>query len=196
MFLTREKTRGKKGLKPHASEGGHCDFAPANPLQLRLLEYLWGRFGHVSYERVCSGSGIPNIYDFLKNGEKMEEPEWLTLALSRVDDPAPVIIDAAMNKDRDHDCRICRATLDCFISILGAEAGNLALKAKATGGVYLGGGIPPRIVPALKGGLFMEAFTQKKSMKYLLEKIPVHVILNPNVALSGAAAYGFSSKSL
>jgi glucokinase len=97
---------------------------------------------------------------------------------------------AAMNEE--DDCRICRATLDCFISILGAEAGNLALKVKATGGIYLGGGIPPRIAPALKGGLFMEAFTQKQSMKYLLEKIPVHVILNPNGALSGAATYGFT----
>jgi glucokinase len=189
LILTRDEPGAKKGLKPHASEGGHCDFAPANPLQLRLLEYLWSRFGHVSYERVCSGSGIPNIYDFLKNGEGMEEPEWLARVLSGADDPTPVIINAAMNNNLD--CRICRATLDCFISILGAEAGNLALKAKATGGIYLGGGIPPRLLPALKGGLFMEAFTQKTSMKYLLEKIPVHVILNPNGALLGAAAYGF-----
>lgn len=190
LFLTRDKTGGKKVLNPHASEGGHCDFAPANPLQVRLLEYLWGRFGHVSYERVCSGSGIPNIYDFLKNNENMEEPEWLTLALSGVDDPAPVIMNAAMNEE--DNCRICRAALDCFISILGAEAGNLALKAKATGGIYLGGGIPHRLVPALKNGLFMEAFTQKQSMKYLLEQIPIHVILNPNGALSGAGAYGLA----
>lgn len=178
-----------KQYKPNATEGGHVDFAPRNSLQIRLLQYLSGRFGHVSYEKVCSGLGIQNIYMFLKKSEQMKEPEWLTIQRSQVDDPTPVIIDAAVNDKQD--CKICITALNLFLSILGAEAGNLSLKVKATGGVYLGGGIPPRIISVLKNGTFMEAFKQKGSMTYLLEKIPVHVILNPNTGLSGAALYGF-----
>ena len=185
-FLTRVSSR----YIPSATEGGHGDFAPTNSLQIRLLQYLSNRLGHVSYERVCSGLGIKNIYGFLKQGEQMEEPEWLAQALLKVKDPVPVIIDSALSKDRQ--CKICMATLDLFLSILGAEAGNLALKVKATGGVYLGGGILPRIISVLDNGILIGAFKKKQAMAGLLERIPVHVILNPDAALLGAARYGFN----
>ncbi len=185
VFLTKNGNQ----YKPNATEGSHVDFAPTNSLQIRLLQHLLGHFGHVSYEKVCSGLGIQNIYAFLKKCEQIEEPEWLTIQLSKVDDPTPTIINAAINDKQN--CKICITTLNLFLSILGAEAGNLALKVKATGGVYLGGGIPPRIISVLKNGKFMEAFKQKGSMTYLVERIPVHVILNPNAVLLGAALYGF-----
>ncbi len=185
-FLTRMFNR----YIPSATEGGHVDFAPTNSLQIRLLQYLSSRLAHVSYERVCSGLGIKNIYGFLKQGEQMAEPEWLARELVKVKDPVPVIIDSAVSKDRQ--CRICIDTLDLFLSILGAEAGNLALKVKATGGVYLGGGILPRIISVLNNGTLMDAFKKKQAMARLLERIPVHVILNPDAALLGAALYGFN----
>ena len=183
-FLTWDGTR----YRPHASEGGHADFAPANPFEVELLRYLQGRFGHVSYERVCSGRGLPNIYAYLKDSGYADEPDWLTEQLAAADDPTPVIVNAALDEERP--CELCVATLNAFVSILGAEAGNLALKVLASGGVYLGGGIPPRILPALQQEWFMEAFRRKGRMSDLLARVPVHVILNPKVALLGAACYG------
>jgi len=175
----------------HPSEGGHADFAPANALEAGLLEALRRRFGHVSYERVCSGNGLPNIYAYLRDSGHGEEPDWLTEELAAVHDPAPIIVKAALDEDRP--CKICQATLDTFVSILGAEAGNTALKMMASAGVYLGGGIPPRIIPALQNGPFMQSFRRKGRMSGLMEKIPVHVILNPKVALLGAACHGLAS---
>ncbi len=172
----------------HPSEGGHADFAPADPLQVALLRYLMDRFGHVSNERACSGLGIPNIYAFLKDTGYAEEPAWLAEELAGVEDPTPVIATTAMDNERT--CALCKATLDLFLAILGAEAGNLALKVLATGGVYLGGGIPPRILPALEQGPFMEAFLAKGRFADLMAEIPVHVILNAKAALLGAAYYG------
>ena len=171
----------------HASEGGHVDFAPVNAMQVELLRYLQESYDHVSYERLCSGMGLPNIYAFFKDTGRLEEPEWLTRRLAEVDDPTPVIVTAAL--DEIQSCAICDATLETFIAILGAEAGNLALKVLATGGVYLGGGIPPRILPALETGKFMSAFLQKGRFLQLLNLMPVQVILNQKAALLGAAYY-------
>jgi glucokinase len=181
-FLTWDGSR----YRPHASEGGHADFAPTNPLEIELLRYLHDRFEHVSYERVCSGRGLPNIYAFLKDSGYADEPAWLAEELAAADDPTPVIVNTALARE----CELCVATLDTFVSILGAEAGNLALKVLASGGVYLGGGIPPRILPALEQGPFMQAFRNKGRMSDLLVRFPVHVILNPKVALLGAACHG------
>ena len=171
--------------RAYASEGGHADFAPNNSLEVELLCYLRDRFGHVSWERLCSGQGIANIYDFLRDND-YEEPAWLAERLAAVDDPTPVIVNVALGEE---SCAICGVALDIFISILGAEAGNLALKVLATGGVYLGGGIPPRILPALRQSRFIEAFCYKGRLSDLAKRMPVHVVLNPKAALLGAACH-------
>ena len=183
-YLTWEGAR----YRACASEGGHTSFAPDTPLQLDLLRFLLGRFEHVSCERVCSGKGLPNIYAFLKENGRGEEPTWLAEQLAETDDPTPVIVRAALDGDRP--CDLCVVTLNTFVSILGSEAGNLALKVLATGGVYLGGGVPPRILSALDNSRFMAAFQNKGRLADLLGRIPVHVILNPKAALLGAACYG------
>jgi glucokinase len=173
--------------RPHPSEGGHVDFGPANQSELELLNFLMPRLGHVSYERVCSGSGMPNLYAFFRDSGRYAEPEWLKGELAQAADPTPVIVRAALEKRAE----ICVATLDTFVAILGNEAGNLALKVFSTGGVYLGGGIPPRIIPFLEKGHFMKAFKHKGRFSGALARIPVHVILNPELALIGAAFHGF-----
>jgi glucokinase len=173
--------------RTHASEGGHAGFAPGDPLQTELLRYLQDRFDHVSCERVCSGLGLPNIYTFLKERGHAEEPAWLAEQLERATDPTPVIAKAALDPERR--CELCVCALNVFVSILGAEAGDLALKVLATGGIYLGGGIPPRILPALEQPRFLEAFRRKGRFRDLLTQVPVHVILNPKVALLGAACH-------
>jgi glucokinase len=171
--------------RAYASEGGHADFAPNNALEIEMLRYLQERFGHVSYERVCSGQGIANIYAFLKDSG-YEEPAWLAERLAAVNDPTPVIVEAALGKE---PCDTCTTALAVFASCLGAEAGNMALKVLATGGVYLGGGIPPRIVSVLGQPRFMEAFYHKGRLSDLMARMPVHVILNPWAALLGAACH-------
>jgi glucokinase len=173
--------------RAHPSEGGHADFAPSNALELEMLRHLQQQFGHVSCERVCSGRGLPNIYAYLKATGYAEEPGWLADELAAAADPTPVIIRGALH---DRPCRLCCSTLDTFASILAAEAGNLALKVLATGGMYLGGGLPRRILPVLKGGCFMQAFRRKGRLAGVLDRVPVHVILNPKVGLLGAAVYG------
>jgi len=176
----------------HTSEGGHADFAPVNAFQVELLRYLMARFPHVSFERLCSGKGIPNIYDYLKDSGYSEQPQWLAEQLAVAQDRSPVIVNNAL--DKDNACELCVATLNAFVSILGAEAGNLALKVLATGGVYIGGGIPPRILSYLQNNQFMQAFTHKGRLTPLLTQMPVHVILNPKVALLGAAIHGFEKR--
>jgi glucokinase len=173
----------------HASEGGHVDFGPTNALQSELLEFFRDRLDHVSYERVCSGLGIPNLFAFVTESGHAEKPAWLADLLAGAVDPTPIIVGAALDVDRR--CRACVETLDLFVSILGAEAGNLALKVMATGGIFLGGGIPPRILDPLKEPQFMEAFVKKGRFSALLADVPVHVILNPKSALLGAACHGF-----
>ena len=171
------------------SEGGWSGFAPEDALQIALLRYLEDAVGYVGVELVCSGMGIPNLYSFLKQNGGAEEPDWLAERLSEVDDPTPVIVNTALSEDKR--CDLCVATLRLFVSILAAEAGNFALKVLATGGVYLGGGIPPRILPAIQQDLFLTVFRNRGPMSDLLARVPVHVILSPLSALLGAASYGF-----
>lgn len=171
-----------------SSEGGHVDFAPTNSVQMGLLRYLKDKYNHVSYERVCSGGlGIPNIYAYLHEVRTAEESPQVTEAIRQAADPTPVIIQAGLA----NTCEVCRATLNTFVAILGAEAGNLALKVMATGGVYLGGGIPRRILSKLKDGTFMAAFVNKGRFADLLAHIPVYVILNENPGVLGSAHYAF-----
>jgi glucokinase len=168
------------------SEGGHTDFGPSNLWEIRLLRHLMGRFGHVSYERVCSGRGIPNIYHFFRKQGFAEELPEMKKALRKAADPTPIIVQKAMAGE----CELSIATLNAFVSILGAEASNLALKVMSTGGVYLGGGIPPKILSKLKDGTFMASFVNKGRFAEMLAQIPVYVILNEKTALFGAACYG------
>jgi len=170
----------------HASEGGHADFAPANPLEDDLLQHLRDLWGHVSYERICTGMGLPHIYSYLKESGYAEEPGWLAQQLAETADPTALIVDAALEKK----AKLCTDTVNLFCSVLGAEAGNLALKVMALGGVYLGGGIPLRIIHLLESGLFMEAFCCKGRLSELMARIPVYVILDPRIALIGAAFRG------
>jgi glucokinase len=183
-FLTWDGSR----YRAYPSEGGHADFAPVNDLQVGLLRYVRERFGRASYERIASGQGIPNIYAFLRESGYAEEPEWLAEQLAEAEDLTPIISRAAFDEERP--CTLCRATMEVFVAILGAEAGNLALKTLSTGGVYLGGGIPPRILPLLEQGGFLGAFRGKGRMADLTTRIPVHVILNAKAALIGTASYG------
>ncbi|HEY1268173.1 MAG TPA: glucokinase [Candidatus Binatia bacterium] len=168
-----------------ASEGGHADYAPHTPQHIELLSYLAARFGHVSYERVVSGPGIFNIYNFLKDSGSYEVPAWLPDRLAK-QDPTAVISLAALAGEAE----ICVQALDIFASSYGAEAGNLALRAKALGGVCVGGGIAPKILKKLLDGTFMKAFVGKGRYAELLARIPVQVILNEETALRGAAYYG------
>lgn len=168
--------------QPIPSEGGHADFAPNTDLEIELLRHLRTTHLHVSYERLLSGAGIQAIYEFLRDHKK-NEPTWLAERLKAADPPA-VIAEAGLAKQAD----IAVQTLDLFASIYGAEAGNLALKAMALSGVYLGGGIAPKLLPKLKDGTFMRAFTAKGRYKRLLSAIPVRVITNPKAGLLGAAA--------
>lgn len=168
--------------RPLASEGGHADFAPRTALEIELLRYLMARFDHVSYERVISGPGLLNIYNFLKDSGYFTEPAWLEEKFSRRD-PSAVISEAAIAGSAE----ICVKALDLFVSVYGAEAGNLALRAKALRGVYLGGGIAPKIVTKLKDGIFMRSFTAKGRFTEFLSAIPVRVTLNDEAALLGAA---------
>ena len=176
----------------HPSEGGHADFAPNTPLEIDLLRWLQERHGHVSYERVCSGRGLPNLYSFLKPSRGSSGPPWLAEEIAKAEDPTPIIVGAAL--DEDSPCPLCREVLDLFVSILGAEAGNLALKVMATGGVYLAGGIPPRILPALIDGRFLGAFQHKGRLSYVVRQMPVYVVLNGKTGLLGAAHYGLENQ--
>lgn len=174
-----------KHHRPVPSEGGHCDFAPRTDREVALLDYLRVELkGHVSYERVVSGLGIHNIYTYLRDVEKLEEPQWLRARLA-AEDPNAVIGECA----QDGTSSICFETLKTFCSVYGAEAGNVALKILATGGIYLGGGIAPKIISALQNGDFIQAFLDKGRLSPLLQSIPVRIILDETCALLGAAAY-------
>ncbi|MCB9135452.1 MAG: glucokinase [Anaerolineales bacterium] len=175
----------------HASEGSHTSFAPLNALEIGLLQYLFEKgFEHVSYERVCSGGlGIPLLYADLKDTGYAEEPAWLTERLAASEDPTPIIMATAL--DQATSCILCQATLDLFVAILGSECGNHALKIMATGGIYLGGGIPPRILSKLEEPAFLNALRHKGRFKAMLSNFPVKVILNAQAGLIGAAAFGF-----
>ena len=169
------------GFRPFPSEGGHCDFAPTNELEIEILRYLLGRFEHVSYERVLSGPGLHNIYEFLRDTRRAEEPSWLAGEIAK-SDPAAAIAKSALAGSAP----IAVQALDILVSIYGAEAGNLTLKVVATAGAFVGGGIAPKILPKLKGPGFMKAFTAKGRFQTLLSHVPVRVITNDKTALFGA----------
>ena len=170
---------------PLASEGGHADFAPRDELEIELLRYLLKRFGHVSYERVLSGPGLFNIYRFLKEFRGMEEPAWLAERFATSADPAATISQAALAKEAE----ICCKALDLFVSIYGAEAGNMALRFKSVRGLYVGGGIAPKILAKLKDGTFMRSFVDKGRYNDFLAAMLVQVVLNSEAGLRGAAYY-------
>jgi glucokinase len=171
--------------RPFGTEGGHTDFSPANELEFELLCFLLRQFAHVSWERVLSGPGLVSIHTFLRAYRNSEAPGWLAESL-HAGDPAAVISQAAL-LERDE---ICVEALDLFVHFYGVEAGNLALKMMATGGVYLGGGIAPKIIEKLQGELFLQGFRSKGRMQHLLESMPVRVILNDKTALYGPAVFG------
>jgi glucokinase len=185
-YLTWDGAR----YRPYASEGGHTDFGPTDPVQAGLLRYMQGRMEHVSYEIVCSGLGLPHIYAYLRDSGLAQEPSALAAQIAAAEDPTPIIVRSALHPT--DACPLCAETLNLFVSILGAETGNLALKVLATGGVYLGGGIPPRILATLQQGRFLEAFLAKGRMRRILVNMPVHVILHSQAALLGAARYGWA----
>lgn len=170
---------------PLPSEGGHVDFAARSDREIALLEYLRRTLnGRVSFERVVSGLGIRNVYAFLRDDQKMEEPEWLRDRM-RTEDPNAVIGTCA----EDGSSEICVETMNIFAAALGAKAGNLALTLLASGGIYLGGGIAPKVLSVMQNGKFSEAFLDKGRMRPILEVVPVRIILDDTCALLGAAAY-------
>jgi glucokinase len=170
---------------PMASEGGHCDYAARNPLEIELLEWLMQKFnGRVSFERVVSGPGLTNIYTFLRDQKHMDEPEWLRQRMV-AEDPNAVIGEVG----EEGQSELCAKALEVFATAYGAEAGNMVLKALATGGMYIGGGIAPKMLKTMRSGTFMEAFIDKGRLSELLIHTPVHIILESRAALMGAAAY-------
>jgi glucokinase len=170
--------------RPFATEGGHTDFSPGSELEIELLRFLMTRYGHVSWERLVSGPGLVNIHDFLLHYRRHTVADWLRDDM-QADDPAAAISRAAQS-GRDS---LCVEALELFVRLYGVEAGNLALKMMASGGVYLGGGIAPKILDQLQGGDFMAAFRAKGRMQGLLEQMPVRVILNDRTALYGPAVF-------
>jgi glucokinase len=169
---------------PLPSQGGLSDFAPRTDLEMELARFLRRELGHVSWESVVSGPGLWNIYRFLRDSGRGTEPEWLTERLA-VSEPAPVITEVGL-AGRDP---LCQWALDLFATLYGAEAGNLALKAMALGGIFVAGGIAPKIFPKLADGTFMNAFADKGTMRSVLERIPVKVVQNPKIGLLGSAHY-------
>lgn len=182
-FLTWDGSQ----YQAHSSEGGHSDFAPSDERQVRLLEYLFKKFDHVSFERVCSGVGIPNLYGFLRDVEGILEDPEVANQVAAARDPSFVIMDQAA--DPASQSKLCAATIDLFASILASEAGNLAVKVLATGGVYLAGGVSVHSLEVIKKPEFIWRFKRKGRFADLLERIPVHVVVSP-AGLTGAAAYG------
>ena len=169
---------------PMASEGGHIDFAPRTALEIELWRYLMEGFGgRVSYERVLSGPGLFNVYSFLRDREPAEEPAWLAEQVAAGDKTAAVSMAALSNKSD-----LAVKALDMFVAVYGAMAGNLALLMMAAGGLFIGGGIAPKIREKLKDGTFMKAFTDKGRLSSLVASVPVHIILDDKTALFGAAS--------
>jgi len=172
-----------KDRHPFSSEGGHATFAPQNEVEMRLHQYLTTKFGHASCERVLSGPGLKNVYDFLKDTSLEQEPPWLQQELANSTDASALISHLAL----EGKAAICERSLDIFATALGSEAGNLALRFLATAGIFLSGGIAAKILPKLQEPTFLQAFLAKGRMQRLLEKIPVKVITNDKVGLIGAA---------
>jgi glucokinase len=172
------------GWVPTASEGGHADFASRDPFEDELGLWLRARYGRVSYERVLSGPGLADLYRFLRETGRGEEPDAVRARFDAAPDPAVVVTESAL----DGSCARARLAVEHFVAVYGAEAGNLALKALAVGGVYVGGGIAPRLRPFIRERGFVHAFNTKGRLTPVLEKIPVSLVLDPQTALWGAAA--------
>ena len=176
---------------PFPCEGGHADFAPKNDLEMELAQYLRKKFDHVSCERILSGPGIKNIYEFLRDTKKAEEPTWLRDQMSQAKDQPALISQLAL----DGKAPICEQALSIFVSVYGSETGNCALNFMATGGVFIGGSIAAKIVPKMKDPIFMKSFLGKGRMQSLLADMPVKIILNDDAGIIGAARYTLIQKA-
>jgi len=176
---------------PFACEGGHADFAPRNGLGMELLTYLQKKYGRVSCERILSGPGIKNIYDFLRDANKVDEPQWLREQMAAATDAPALISQLAL----EGKAAICDQTLSLFVSIYGAETGNCALNFLSTGGIFLGGSIAAKIVPKMKDPIFMQSFLDKGRMEPLLKEMPVKIVLNDDSGIIGAARYTLIEKA-
>lgn len=172
-----------KAFHPFATEGGHCDFSVRSRADFEILEYLQQRYGHVSWERLLSGPGIVNLFEFLREKKEITIPTWFNEKLT-AEEPAIVISSNA------HEIAVCKETMQLFFRFLAIESANLALKTKSTGGLFIGGGIMPQILALLDKPSFMEQFTDFGRLNYMLRSIPVKIILNTRTALLGAAAWG------
>ncbi|MGD1079296.1 MAG: glucokinase [Candidatus Sulfotelmatobacter sp.] len=175
---------------PFACEGGHADFAPRNELQTELLAYLQKKYGRISCERVLSGPGIKNIYDFLRDAHKAEEPEWLRTQMSTAPDPPALISQLALQGNA-----ICDQALSIFVSVFGAQTGNCALNFMSTGGIFIGGSIAAKIVPKMKDPVFLESFLDKGRMGTILKDMPVKIVVNDDCGMIGAARYTLIQKA-
>lgn len=176
---------------PFPCEGGHSDFAPNGDLEAELRRYLHAKYKHVSCERVLSGPGVKNIYDFLRDTKKMEEPRWLQKRMSEAPDPPALISQLAL----ENSAPICSEALRIFVGVYGSETGNCALNFLATGGAFIGGSIAAKIVPLMRDDVFMQAFLDKGRMASLLSDIPVKIIVNDNCGITGAARYTLLQKA-
>src|ERR1700694_1255381 len=176
---------------PFACEGGHSDFAPRNALEMELLAYLQKKYGRISYERLLSGPGIKNIYDFLRDTQNADEPQWLKDQIGAAADPPAVISQLAL----EGKAAICDQTLSIFVSIYGAETGNCALNFLSTGGIFIGGSVAAKNVSKMKDPIFMESFLDKGRMESLLKEIPVTIVLNDDSGIIGAARYTLIEKA-
>jgi glucokinase len=176
---------------PFPCEGGHADFAAKNDLEAELAQYLRKKYDHVSCERILSGPGIKNIYDFLRDAGKVEEPAWLQKQMSEAPDQPALISQLALEKK----AAICDQALNVFVGVYGAATGNCALNFMATGGVFIGGNIAAKIVSRMKDPIFMNSFLNKGRMSSLLADMPVKIVMNDDSGIIGAAQYTLIQKA-
>src|ERR1700756_2591112 len=176
---------------PFACEGGHADFAPRNELQTELLVYLQKKYGRISCERILSGPGIKNIYDFLRDTHKAEEPDWLRTQIASAPDPPALISKLAL----EGKSAICDQAMSIFVSVFGAQTGNCALNFMSTGGIFIGGSIAAKIVPKMKDPVFLESFLDKGRMGAILKDMPVKIVVNDDCGIIGAARYTLVQKA-
>jgi glucokinase len=176
---------------PFACEGGHSNFAPNDNLEIELLQYLQKKYGRVSCERVLSGPGIKNIYDFLRDTRKLEEPDWLREQLSHAQDAPALISQLAL----ENKAAICEQTLAIFVAIYGSQTGDCALNYMSTGGIFIGGSIAAKIVPKMKDPIFLRSFVAKGRMEPLLKAMPVKIVVNDDSGIMGAALYTLIRKA-
>lgn len=179
-----------KRYQAYSSEGGHTEFGPRNDLEIALLNYLRKKYDHVSYERVCSGMGLPNLYDFFRDTGRFNEPAALARTMEGVEDVTPIIVEAAIREPVSNP--LCVAVIELFTSILAAQAGNLALTVSCYGGIYIAGGLPPRMTEFINRRKFVEVFRDKGRLTGMMSNIPISLIKHPDMAITGAANYGLT----